>query len=127
MKLRTAFSASLLALCSAAALAQGAGPAASGATPGVDQRQARQEQRIEQGKASGQLTPREARRMERQQKGVARAESHAKADGSVTPRERKRLHKMQNQTSKNIRKQKHDRQHMPPSGPGTGANKSPGG
>ena len=85
MKLRTAISASLLALCSAAALAQGAGPAASGATPGVDQRQARQEQRIEQGKASGQLTPREARRMERQQKGVARAESHAKADGSVTP------------------------------------------
>jgi hypothetical protein len=40
----------------------------------VDKRQERQEQRIEQGKASGELNKREARRLERQQKGVARAE-----------------------------------------------------
>lgn len=125
--LRTAISASLLALFSAAVLAQ-AGPAASGATPGVDKRQERQEQRIEQGKASGELNNREARRLERQQKGVARAEAHAKADGTVTPRERKRLHNMQDGTSKRIYKQKHDRQKkMPASGPGTGANTSPGG
>ncbi len=127
MNLRTAISASLLALCSATVLAQ-AGPAASGATPGVDKRQERQEQRIEQGKASGELNKREARRMERQQKAVARAEARAKADGTVTAGERKRLHRMQDGTSKRIHKQKHDRQHkMPPSGPGTGANKSPGG
>ena len=126
LKLRTALSASLLALCSAAVLAQ-AGPAASGATPGVDQRQARQAQRIEQGKASGELNQREARRLERQQKAVARAETHAKADGTVTAKERKRLHQMQDGTSKRIHRQKHDRQQMPPSGPGTGANKSPGG
>ncbi len=127
INLRCALSASLLALCSATALAQ-AGPAASGATPGVDQRQARQEQRIEQGKASGELNQSEARRLERQQKGVARAEARAKADGTVTAAERKRLHRMQDGTSKRIHRQKHDRQKkLPPSGPGTGAKTSPGG
>lgn len=127
LKLRTALFASLLALCSAAVLAQ-AGPAASGATPGVDQRQARQAQRIEQGKASGELNQREAHRLERQQKGVARAEARAKADGTVTAQERKRLHRMQDGTSQRIHRQKHDRQRkMPPSGPGTGAHTSPGG
>jgi hypothetical protein len=64
MKLRstfTAMSTSLLALCSAAACAQAAPaePAAAAATPRVDQRQANQSQRIEQGKASGELTARE--------------------------------------------------------------------
>lgn len=126
--LRTAISAGLLALLSAGVLAQ-AGPAASGATPGVDKRQEQQAERIEQGKASGELNRREARRLEHQQKGVARAEARAKADGTVTARERKRLHHMQDGTSKRIHKQKHDRQkkRVPPSGPGTGANTSPGG
>jgi hypothetical protein len=113
--------------CSAAVLAQ-AGPAASGATPGVDQRQARQAQRIEQGKASGELNQREARRLERQQKGVARAEARAKADGTVTAQERKRLHRMQDGTSQRI----HRAEARPPAQdaaqwPGTGANTSPGG
>lgn len=126
-KLCTAMSASLLALCSAAVFAQAA-PAASAATPGVDKRQDRQEQRIEQGKASGELNHREARRLERQQKGVAHAEAHAKADGTVTAQERKRLHKMQDGTSHRVHRQKHDRQRqLPPSGPGTGAAASPGG
>ena len=35
-------------------------------TPGIDQRQANQEQRIDQGIASGQLTQREAGRLEQQ-------------------------------------------------------------
>jgi hypothetical protein len=127
MTLRTALSASLLALCSAAVWAQAAAPAGSAATPGVDQRQQRQERRIDQGQASGQLTPREARRLEREQKGIARAEHRAQADGTVTARERARLHHQQNQASRDIRRQKHDRQHRPPSGPGTGASPSSGG
>jgi tellurite resistance protein len=86
----------------------------------VDQRQANQAQRIEQGKASGELTRREAHRLNRQQKGVAAAESQAKADGTVTAQERKRLHNMQDHTSQNIRQQKHDRQSRPASAPAAG-------
>jgi len=58
-----------LALASVGALAQTAAPAtaASTATPRVDQRQANQDRRIDQGIASGQLTRPEARRLERQQ------------------------------------------------------------
>jgi hypothetical protein len=128
MRLRTLLSAATLALCSAAVWAQAAAPAASPATPVVDQRQARQEKRIDQGQASGALTPRETRRLEREQKVIGKAETQAKADGTVTPRERRQLHHMQDAASKDIHRQKHDRQQrMPPSGPGTGANASPGG
>ncbi len=110
MNLQSTLLATFLALASSAALAQPADPAA---TPGVDKRQAVQEQRIEQGKASGELTAREARRLERQQKGVAKAEAHAKADGTVTAQERKRLHQLQDGTSQRIHRQKHDAQHKP--------------
>ena len=82
------------------------------ATPGVDQRQINQERRIEQGVASGQLTPREAARMQRQQNRVAAAEADAKADGRVTATERARLHAMQDRNSRRIQRQKHDRQRV---------------
>jgi hypothetical protein len=83
------------------------------ATPGIDQRQANQEKRVDQGVASGALTPREAKRMENQQAAVDRAEDKAKADGVVTAQERKRLHKAQNHTSRHIHRQKHDAQTAP--------------
>ncbi|MDP3083958.1 MAG: hypothetical protein Q8N44_09750 [Rubrivivax sp.] len=79
-------------------------------TPRVDQRQAQQAQRIEQGQAAGALTAREARRLQRQQAAIGHAEGHAKADGSVNMQERRRLHQMQNHASGDIRRQKHDRQ-----------------
>lgn len=80
-------------------------------TPRVDQRQANQEQRIEQGVASGSLTPREANRLERGQQHVANMESRAKADGVVTRQERARLHQAQDVQSRRIYAQKHDAQH----------------
>jgi hypothetical protein len=98
-----------LAALSASALAQASAPAGTN-TPRVDQRQANQEQRIDNGVASGQLTPRETRRLTREQNVVDRAENKAKADGTVTAHERNRLHKMQRHASKDIRHQKHDRQ-----------------
>ncbi len=112
MTLRTPLAAAALALLSAASLtAHAADTAASGATmPRVDQRQARQEARIEQSVASGQLTARETLRLEREQKHIATAEARAEADGKVTPAERKRLAAMQNHASRDIRHQKHDRQ-----------------
>jgi hypothetical protein len=80
-------------------------------TPGVDQRQANQERRIDQGVASGSLTQREANRLERGQERVDRMENRAKSDGVVTARERARLHQAQDVQSRRIYTQKHDRQH----------------
>jgi len=80
------------------------------ATPGIDQRQANQEQRIDQGIASGQLNQREANRLERGQQRVDNMENRAKADGVVTARERARIQHAQKVESKRIYRQKHDRQ-----------------
>ena len=84
---------------------------AQAATPRVDQRQAAQEQRIEQGAASGSLTQRETNRLERGQQRVDNMENRAKADGVVTRRERAGLHRVQDRQSERIYAQKHDRQH----------------
>jgi uncharacterized membrane protein YebE (DUF533 family) len=98
----------------AAVLALSAFAATAGTdTPRIDQRQANQEQRIDQGIASGELTKREAHRMNHQQAVVNRAEDRAKADGTVTAQERKRLTKVQNKTSRHIYRQKHDAQDRP--------------
>ncbi|MEO8299081.1 MAG: hypothetical protein ABI574_14860 [Burkholderiales bacterium] len=98
-------------LCCATGLAA-AQPASGPATPGIDKRQANQEKRIEQGEASGSLTPREANRLERQQGRVEKVEQTAKADGTVTAKERRTLHRMQDRDSARIARQKHDRQHQ---------------
>ena len=79
-------------------------------TPGIDQRQANQEQRIDQGIASGQLTQREAGRLEQQQQHINTMENKAKSDGVVTKKERTRIHAAQDKASKKIYHQKHDRQ-----------------
>ncbi len=79
--------------------------------PRVDQRQANQAQRIEQGEASGSLTAREANRLERGQQHVNNMESRATADGVVTKREQVRLHEAQATQSRHIYREKHDRQH----------------
>ena len=94
-----------------AALVALATPAfAQTATPGIDAREARQEQRIQQGEASGQLTPREAGRMEARQTKLQQNEARAKADGVVTPKERAKLKREENRNSKAIYNQKHDAQ-----------------
>lgn len=115
MKTIHLFAAAMLSLAGAHAGAQAAAASAPGAnTPRIDQRQARQEQRIDQGIASGELTRREATRLERQQTAINKAEDKAKADGSVTAKERKRLTHAQNHASRNIYRQKHDRQDRQP-------------
>ncbi|HEX9742802.1 MAG TPA: hypothetical protein VGA17_08440 [Nitrospiraceae bacterium] len=80
------------------------------ATPGVDTRQERQQQRIDQGVASGELNQREAGRLQRRQDRIAAHEEKAKADGLVTKQERRQLHREQNRASRHIAKEKHDRQ-----------------
>ncbi len=80
-------------------------------TPGVDQRQVNQQQRIDQGVKSGELTAKEAARLEKGQERVQKMEDKAKADGKVTPKERERLQQAQNRQSQNVAREKHDRQH----------------
>lgn len=104
MNIRTPLlSALLLATVSGAALAQTA-------TPSLDRREARQEQRIQKGVQSGQLTAPEANRLERRADRLEKHEAHAKADGVVTPQERTRLQREADRNSREIRRETHDRQ-----------------
>jgi hypothetical protein len=102
----TALSAALLSslLLSSAVLAQNA-------TPRIDQREANQAARIDQGVASGQLTTREATRLRAGQTHVQNVEDRAKADGVVTAKERAHLTHAENVQSARIYRQKNDRQH----------------
>ena len=115
MKNMSIVAAAVLALATFGASAQSGAASAPGTnTPRVDQRQANQEKRIDQGIASGELNQRETRRLEKQQNVINRAEDKAKADGTVTKTERRSLHKMQNHASKRIHHQKHDAQTAKP-------------
>ena len=81
------------------------------ATPHVDQREANQQARIQQGASSGSLTQREAGRLERDQMRIASMENRARADGVVTQQERARLHHAQDAESRRIYAEKHDYNH----------------
>ena len=84
---------------------------AQAATPRVDQRQVNQEARIQQGVASGSLTPNETMRLDNGQTHVQNMETKAKSDGVVTQQERQKLHHAQEVQSKRIYHEKHDFQH----------------
>lgn len=106
MKLRMILSAGTLALASltaATAFAQASAPA-------VDQRQDAQHNRIKEGRQSGDLTHREAKRLHAEQRIIKHKEKRAAADGVVTQKEQKNLDRMQDAASKDIKKQKHDEQ-----------------
>ena len=93
----------------AAALA--ASPAfAQPGTARIDQREANQERRIEQGVKSGSLTRKEARRLENDQAHVQKMETRAEADGKVSARERARIERAQDRESRRIYREKHDKQ-----------------
>ena len=104
--------AAILAAFSLPVLAQTAPATAKdpAATPRVDQRQVNQQQRIDQGAQSGQLTATEAARLNKGQAQVEKKEAKAKADGTVTAKEREQLKHAQNKQSQKIRHEKHDKQ-----------------
>ena len=64
-------------------------PAAN--TNGIDNRQENISQRIDEGLRSGRLTRPEARRLQRQERDIARHEASFKRDGVVTQQERQQL------------------------------------
>ena len=79
-------------------------------TPRIDQRQANQQQRIDQGVKSGQLNQKEAARLEKGQARVQKMESKAVADGTVTAKERRKIERAQDKQSRKIAREKHDKQ-----------------
>lgn len=103
---KTGIAALMIAALPAAAFAQ-----ATPSTPNIDKRQAEQQKRIDQGVKSGQLTDREAARLNKGQAKVRRMEDKAKADGVVTAQERKRIEHEQNKQGKRIAREKHNAQH----------------
>jgi hypothetical protein len=74
----------------------------------IDQRQARQEQRIQRGVARGDITQREARMLWRQQREIDRAEADARADGRINRREMQELMAMLDDADQRIRHQRRD-------------------
>jgi hypothetical protein len=80
-------------------------------TPKIDNREAKQEQRIDQGIRSGALTPKEEAKLDAGQAKVQKMEEKAKADGTVTKHERKRIKHEQNVQDKKIHDMKHNAAH----------------
>jgi hypothetical protein len=74
------------------------------------QRNINQQQRIEQGVQSGQLTNREAGKLERGQAGVDRREARAGADGHVGRAEQRGIQTAESRQSNHVFGEKHDRQ-----------------
>ena len=107
MKIQTLIAAAALTLSGVAFAQTPTAPV----TPRVDKMQANQDKRIDQGAATGTLTPAEAARMEATQAKNDAAEARMKADGTVTKKERARLLHRETVSSKKIYRQKHDRQH----------------
>jgi hypothetical protein len=66
-------------------------PQQSNNTPGIDERESTIADRIEDGVSSDRITEREARRLHRREREIARHEARFKADGIVTIRERRQL------------------------------------
>ena len=74
------------------------------------QRNLNQQNRIEQGVKSGELTKHETAKLERGQARVDFAEARAGADGHVGGNEQKRIQARENRQSKRVFKEKHDAQ-----------------
>jgi len=72
------------------------------------QRNVNQQQRIEQGVQSGQLTNREVGKLENGQARVDRAEARAGANGRVSANEQQRIQKAENKQSKRVYREKHN-------------------
>jgi len=104
---------SVIALTLAAAMTAGIACAAPTDDPGIQQREQNQQQRIQQGIGSGQLTPREAGRLEAGQARIEQRESRMKADGVLTRSERRKLTREQNRASRAIYRKKHNDRAVP--------------
>jgi len=74
-----------------------------------DFRQRHQKHSIHRGVRSGQITPREAHRLHKEQRHISSIKRKAYADGYVTHRERARIVKAERRAHRNIYVAKHNR------------------
>ena len=88
-----------------------AGPAS--AYDNVNQRQYRQDYRIEQGRRDGSITWMEGLKLRAEQRRIAQAEARFRSDGYLSPYERRTLSELQHQSSKHIQHERHDNQDRP--------------
>lgn len=98
LTMKTALFASLIVLATAT----------SALADQIDQRQARDAQRIEEGRRSGQLTAREFTQLKSEQARIASIERAAKADGVVTRHEARMIADAQDAASRHIYQEKHN-------------------
>lgn len=80
-------------------------------TPKADAREAKQQQRIDQGVQSGALTSTETAKLDARSDRIDAREAKMKADGKMTRHERARLEHSLNKESRAIKRQKHDKEH----------------
>jgi len=78
-------------------------------TPRINRRQENQQDRIQQGIRSGELTRREAGRLESLEGRIQANKLIDKSDGHVSPRERAQLNRELNRASRDIYHAKHNR------------------
>jgi len=78
------------------------------ADPGIQDRIAEQQRRIDQGIATGELTRHEADILQDNLNWIKAEEARLKADGRLTPGERARLHRALDRNSTMIYKKKHN-------------------
>src|SRR3981081_1221006 len=83
----------------------------------IDQRQDYQQDRIERGIQSGQITRSEAARPEQGERAIDRAQARARADGVVTPQERARIDRMTDREGRAIYRESHNNQQSWARGP----------
>jgi Skp family chaperone for outer membrane proteins len=83
-------------------------PPAAVRDPGVNERQANQTARIQQGVKSGELTHDEAQDLRSERRDIRDLEHTYKEDGTLTRDERRDLHQQRNQQSQEIYEEKHD-------------------
>jgi hypothetical protein len=85
-------------------------PALAQNTADVVQRDVNQQKRIEQGLQSGQLTTKEAAKLENGEARIEKMEQRADADGKMTDAEKRRIEQAQNKESQQIYQDKHNAQ-----------------
>ena len=75
----------------------------------IDQREQKQEARIQKGIDNKSLTPEEQTKLQAEQAKIKDYESKASSDGVITKEEAHKISKMQNHASREIFRKKHDR------------------
>ena len=77
----------------------------------IKKREKRQQKRINEGVESGELTKKEALKLEKKEAELHRKIKKDRKDGGgLTGKERAKIHQKQNKLSRQIAKQKHDKQ-----------------